>query len=228
MKAQRLRIRYAVSSEATALGQRDIVDAWEQACKAAQIPLAYSEGKRPSPQISIAAPLPQGVTSTCELADLYLSKVCRPQDIVQRLAEHLPCGIRPRSAEEVGVNAPSLQSQVRRAEYRVDVSGLERSPIEAAVSRLLTARTLPARYKREAKVREYDLRPLVLDLRLTDDPAPSLCLRLRAEPERTARADQVLAALDLPEGLSIQRTALILEDLPAVLLNYRRAAEPDE
>jgi hypothetical protein len=111
----------------------------------------------------------------------------------------------------------------------VDLDGVPRADVEAAVSRFLSTRTLPTEYRRENKVREYDLRPLVLDLRLDDHRGTqSLLMTLRAEPERTARADQVIASLGLPEGLTIERTALHLEDVPAVLLNYRRAGEAED
>ena len=68
------------------------------------MPLAYSEGKRPSPHISIAAPLPQGVTSKCELLDLYLTDHLAPAETLRRLSEHLPCGMQPLACHEVGLN----------------------------------------------------------------------------------------------------------------------------
>jgi radical SAM-linked protein len=229
MKVQRVRIRYAVSTDAATLGQRDIVDAWERACKDAHLPLAYSEGKRPSPQISMAAPLSQGVTSNCELLDIFLSEVCLPDDVLQRLAGHLPDGITPLSAQETGVSGPSLQSQVRRAEYRIEVEGVDPTAVEASVARLLSARTFSAEYKREAKVRAYDLRPLVLSICTNEtDKGAMLAMRLRAEAERTARVDQVAMALGLPEELRIERTALEVEEVSPVVLSYRRAGEPNE
>jgi radical SAM-linked protein len=193
------------------------------------VPLAYSEGKRPSPHISIAAPLPQGVTSTCELLDLYLTDHLSPTDTLRRLSDHLPCGIKPLAGHEVGLNAPSLQSQIRVAEYVVNVSGADTGAIRKAIAAALSARTLPTEYKRETRVKEYDLRPLILDLRLTDGGGgPTVVMRLRAEPERSARADQVAALLGLPDDALIERTALETEQVPAVLLSYRRSGETGE
>jgi radical SAM-linked protein len=226
MKVQRLRIRYGVSADARHLGQRDLVDAWQHACEQGEVPLAYSEGKRPSPHISIAAPLSQGVTSTCELLDLYLTDHLSPTDVLRRLSEHLPCGIKPLTAHEVGLNAASLQSQVRVAEYVVNASGADTGAIRKAIVGALSARTLPTEYKRENRVKTYDLRPLILHLRLEDgEGGPAVVMRLRAEPERSARADQVVALLGLPEDAAIERTALDTEEVPAVLLAYRRSGE---
>ena len=226
MKVQRLRIRHGVSADARHLGQRDLVEAWQRACEEGGVPLAYSEGKRPSPHISIAAPLPQGVTSTCELLDLYLSDHLSPAEALRRLSEHLPCGIQPLSVHEVGLNSPSLQSQIRVAEYAVNTSGIDVSAIREAIAVALSARSLPTEYKRETKVKEYDLRPLILDLRLDDSQTgPIVVMRLRAEPERSARADTVAALLGLPEDAQIERVSLEIEEVAAVLLAYRRSGE---
>jgi hypothetical protein len=51
---------------------------------------------------------------------------------------------------------------------------------------------------------------------------------LRAESDRTARADQVAAELGLPEARRIHRMRLILEEVPAVLLAYRRESNIGE
>lgn len=226
MKVQRLRIRYAITAEASDLGQRDIVDAWQRACQEAGVPLAFSEGKRPSPQISLASPLPQGVTSTCELLDIYLSEPLSPEHTLRRLSEHLPCGIRALDAHEVGLNAPSLQSHMRFAEYAVYARGANFEAVRNAAATALSARTLPSEYKRDTKVRLYDLRPLIIDIGVTRaEGGVTVNVRLRAEPQRSARADQVTALLGLPADALIQRVALEVEEVPAVLLAYRRSGE---
>jgi hypothetical protein len=125
---------------------------------------------------------------------------------------------------------PSLQSQVRWAEYEARVDGIDATALRRAISSMLDAATLPSEYRREKKVREYDLRPLILDLRLTDGASGCtvLVMRLRADPERTARADQVAAALGLPPSAQIRRTQLSLEEVPPVLSAYRRSSQRED
>jgi len=229
MKAQRIRFRYSLHSEACDLSQRELVTAWEEACRAAGLPLALSEGRRPASQISIAAPLPRGVTSNCELLDVFFAETISIEEALRRIAPHLSTGIEASSAEEIGPNAPSLQSQVRWAEYEVMANGIDAPAVRRTICATLEARSLPSEYRREKKVREYDLRPLLIDLHLlTDTEGCAVVMRLRAEPERTARADQVAAALDLPEDRRTHRTRLVLEEVPAVLSAYRRFSERDE
>lgn len=222
MKVQRIRLRYSLGPEASGLGQRDLAVAWEEVLKAAGLPLAYSEGRRRSAQLAIAAPLPQGVTSDCELMDAVLESYVPVDDILPRISQYLPAGIRALSIEEVGVNVPSLQSQVRWAQYDVRLSGSVPDAVREAICRTLEARTLPSEYRREKKVREYDLRPLILDLRVSAGNDHVIVMRLRAEPERTARADLVAAALGLPEDAHIHRTRLVLDEVAPIVLASRR------
>lgn len=228
MKVQRLRIRYRLGTEARDLGQRDLAVAWEDALTGAGLPLAHSEGRRQSALIAIAAPLPQGVTSDCELMDAVMESYVPVDIALPHLSAHLRAGIQTLSVEEVGVSAPSLQSQVRWAEYEVGLDGDVPEAVRRTMCEMLEARTLPSEYRREKKVREYDLRPLILNLQVRDDDDRVLVMRLRAEPERTARADLVAAALGLPNGVRIHRTRLVLEEVPSVVLASRRQPGFDE
>lgn len=225
MKAQRLRFRYRVTGEACALTQRELIEAWERAVREAGLALAYSEGKRKTAQISVAAPLPQGVTSDGELVEVYLSERVEPREALEALGWRLPPGVEAFAVEEVGVLAPSLQSQLRWAEYEVEVERCDERKARDAVEGLLAASTLPAEYRRETRVRQYDLRPLVLSLRVegSREGRVVVTMRLRAEPEMTGRADQVVLALGLPDAARIHRKRLQVGEVQPAVLAYRRA-----
>ncbi|HSP55647.1 MAG TPA: TIGR03936 family radical SAM-associated protein [Dehalococcoidia bacterium] len=231
MKAQRLRFRYRITEAGCSLGQREIIRAWEQAVTDAGLELAHSEGKRKTAQVSVAAPLPQNVTSDGELAEVYLSQAVPPQMALKAVSAKMPPGMELLAVDEVGVQAPSLQSQLRWAEYVVNLPpGADQSQVRRAVEELLAKDTLPSEYRREEKVRAYDLRPLVLQLCVErgDPGRPVLRMRLRAEPENTGRADQVLLALGLPEGSRIHRTRLQVEEVQPAVLAYRRSGEGED
>jgi radical SAM-linked protein len=168
-----------------------------------------------------------GVTSSCELVDIFLEKPADPQTVLRALQDSPPGpGIQPVGVEEIGVDSPSLQSQISWAEYEVafppEVDGLR-----DVVSTLLERDTLPVTLERANKVKRYDLRPLVLSLTVHDRSggAGVLRMRLRAAPEMTARADQVLQALGLSCPAPIHRTRLEVEEVPQVLQAYRTRGE---
>ena len=232
MKVERLRIRYRLTQPACEMNNRDQLSAWEAALKEAGLVIAYSEGKRPTAQMSVATLLPLGVTSDCELLDVFLAERREPREAHEDLRRALPEGIEVLSVEEVGVNAPSLQSLVTWAEFEavVPADGVTLAEVEARIERFLAAESWPAEYRREMKVREYDLRPLVGSLAVASGQEGALILkmRLRAGQENTARADQVLLALELPPAMRIHRRRLDIEQIQPGVLAYRRAGEWDE
>ncbi len=59
----RLRLRFCRGEEVKFISHLDIMRLWQRAFLRAGIPIAYSEGFSPHPRISLAAPLPLGITS---------------------------------------------------------------------------------------------------------------------------------------------------------------------
>ncbi len=226
MRVQRLRLTFARGDEAKELSHLEVMRALERAMREAGLALAYSEGRRPTAQISIGAPLPIDVTSECELADVFLSERTSPVDFVAALKATLPRGLKALSGREVGLVGPALQTQVRWAEYEVDVPGGDRSAddVHGAIGELLAARSLPWEHQRETRTVRYDLRPLVLGLRMEaeGEGIHRLLMRLRVGQERSGRADQVAAALGLEPPLRIHRRRLYVERTPPAMEAYRR------
>ncbi len=232
MRVQRLRLTFARGDEAKELSHLEVMRALERAMREAGLPLAYSEGRRPTAQISIGAPLPVGVTSACELADVFLSEPVSPAGLVAALQATLAPGLETLSAWEVGLAGPALQARVRWAEYEVDVpcGGRSAEDVRRSIGGLLAARSLPWEHQRETKTSRYDLRPLVLglDLEAEGEGIHRLLMRLRVGQERSGRADQVVAALGLEPPLRVHRRRLYVERTPPALEAYRRLKDRED
>ena len=67
---QRIRISFSRGEKVKYISHLDLMRLWERALRRASIPIAYSQGFSPHPKISIAAPLPIGVTSDGEFMDI--------------------------------------------------------------------------------------------------------------------------------------------------------------
>ena len=232
MRVQRVRIPYARGDQARELSHLETMRGLEQGMRSVGLPLAYSEGPRPAPQVSIALPLPVGATSDCELADVHLSERVPAAELLAALRPALPAGLEALAAEEVGLAVPALQTQVRWAEYEVDVpvGGRSAAEVRAAVSGLLGARSWPWEHQRTAKLQRYDLRPLVVDLRLEaeGEGVHRLVMRLRVSQERSGRADQIVAALGLEPPLRVHRRRLYVEETSPAVQAYRRLGERED
>ncbi|MFA5451503.1 MAG: TIGR03936 family radical SAM-associated protein, partial [Dehalococcoidales bacterium] len=119
---QRLRLRFSRGARLKYISHLDLIRLWHRAFRRAGLELAYSEGFNPHPRIHIAAPLPLGVTGESELMDVVFAREYSPHYILTMVNQQLPDDLEVKQVMVAALNAPSLQGQVRRAHYRVEVS----------------------------------------------------------------------------------------------------------
>ncbi|OGO00685.1 MAG: hypothetical protein A2Y90_05520 [Chloroflexi bacterium RBG_13_52_12] len=212
---QRLRIRFSRGEDIKYISHLDLMRLWQRALNRAGIALAYSEGFNPHPRMSLAAPLALGVTSDAEFMDIVLEKFVSPHSFTAAVARQLPRGISIDGVYNTALTMPSLQSQVRQAEYTVAIAtDKEKDDIESAINGLLDKESLPWQHQRDTGPHKYDLRVLVDDLWLIEWRRGfcTIGMRLRCDSNGSGRPEQVAAALGFehyPE--SIHRGKLILQ-----------------
>lgn len=213
MAIQRLRIKYGRTGALRFIAHLDVMRLWHRSMRRAGIAMAYSEGSTPRPRLSIAAALPVGVTSEGELLDVYLKRRISPFYFLQRIQGAIPETLLVFEATDVPVDAPSLQSQVRLAEYRVGVTAdTDAQSIEKSVETFLEKESIPWEHRRDKEVRRYDLRPLVRELWVEErsNGSATLGMLLRTDPKASGRPEQIMAALDLEVPDWVHRTRLLL------------------
>jgi radical SAM-linked protein len=212
---QRLRIRFYRGEEVKFISHLDLMRLWQRALNRAGMPLAYSEGFHPHPRMSLAAPLALGVTSEAELMDIVLAEWASPHSFTSVVSRQLPGGIEIRQVYNIPLTLPSLQSQVRYAEYQVVLeTEKEQKDIEAAITSLLSREHLPWRHQRDTGPRHYDLRALINDIWLVDwrRGYGTILMSLRCDSNGSGRPEQVTAALGFEHyPKSIHRTKLTLQ-----------------
>lgn len=209
----RLRITFSKTGPLRYIGHLDLFSLWERAIRRAGLPLAYSQGFHPQPKMQLAAALPLGFSSRCEVLDIRLQEEIPLPGLLERLQAVLPEGIRPLSLEQAEERAAPLQTRVQQAEYEISLPAEETpSDLEAHLRALLAAPSLP----RIRRGKPYDLRPLIDSLHLLKASSPPrLFLRLSARESATGRPEEVLAALEIPfEIAQIERTRLIFSPEP--------------
>ncbi len=212
---QRLRIRFSRGEEIKFISHLDLMRLWQRALNRAGVALAYSEGFNPRPRMSLAAPLALGVTSEAELMDIVLTKWSSPHAFTAAVGRQLPQGIVISQVYNTPLTMPSLQSQVRFAEYIVALeTGKAPEEIESAIAVLLAKESLPWQHQRDTGPRRYDLRTLIDDIWLAgcSKGRCTVGMRLRSDSSGSGRPEQVAAALDFEKyPSSIHRTRLIIQ-----------------
>jgi len=212
---QRLRLKFGRGNGLKYVSHLNVLHAWERSFRRADLPLAYSQGFTPHPQISVAAPLAIGMTSEAELMDVRLTGWLPPQSVTMKLRTQIADGFQLYNTRIVGLSIPSLQSLVTFAEYSVKLRSQYKQPeVENAIHALLQKREVQWHHSRGEKTHYYDLRTLIDDIWIEccEKTDYTLGMRLCCGGTGSGRPEQVITALGFtgyPQ--SIHRKKLILQ-----------------
>jgi len=215
----RIRITFAKLGALRYTGHLDLHKLWERAARRAELPLAYSQGFHPQPKMNIAAALPLGFSSRCEVLDMRLEHEIQLDGLREKLQGTLPTGIQVTEVESVDERVPALQTQVVSAEYEVS---LAEAGFGSEVKRKIESVLESDSIIRTRRGKEYDLRPLVEELQVLESsglplmqgqaPALRIFMRLAAREGATGRPEEVLDVLGIAfEDTRIERTRLIFQ-----------------
>jgi len=203
----RIQITFTKQGALRYTGHLDLHRLWERAARRTELPLAYSQGFHPQPKMSIAAALPLGFSSRCEVIDMRLERDIPLDGLRDKLQMTLPSGIQVLSVEQTDDRAPALQTQVVSAKYEVHLTeAIDRSDLKREVDSVMESESII----RTRRGKEYDLRPLILSLDCDMQAEfPIIHMLLSAKEGATGRPEEVLDTLGIAfEGTRIERTRL--------------------
>ena len=187
-------------------GHLDLHRTWERTVRRARLPLAYSQGFNPRPKINLAAALPLGFTSNCEMVEIWLNGDPSPSEVISRLEEAAPPGIEITQVEMVNPQSPKLPNLIQSAVYEVTL--LESVPdLTIRINDIYNSQSI----LRDRRGKEYDLRPLIEEISPSAESKSGFNLQLASRPGATGRPEEVLAVLGIPiYNARVQRSGLIL------------------
>jgi len=174
----RIRFRFSKLGRIRFTSQRDVARMWERALRRAALPLAYTEGFSPRPQLSFGLALPTGCESRAEYLDVVLddnrseTAALVVDSLPPVLTGLLPDGIEVEEAALFEHKDGSLQQQVTSCSWAMRFSGVTKDQLGRHVESLLAAPSVPILRERKGREELDDLRPSVLTLAVVDGEEP--------------------------------------------------------
>ncbi len=224
----RLRARFSRGDEVKYISHLDTLRTFERAVRREGLPIAYSLGFNPRPQMSFGLPLSVGVTSCCEYVDFELESRVPEEEFVNRLNNNLPRGFRLILAEYINSDE-SLMSSIGAASYRVDIEGVPDWSLEEAgrnIEILLKEEQLIVEKESKKGIKHLDIRPHIYSLnvvgcegsKLTLDMLVSAGSRFNLKPEMVVDALRRTSGEDI-HIVKIHRTGLFGENVGQLMNN---------
>lgn len=179
----RIRFRYACGKELRYLSHLDMLRLFQRAMRRAGLPLAYTLGYSPRPRLSLAAPLPVGVTASKEYGEIFLVEPVSADSFCRRLGEQLPRGLTLTGAVTVAVNEPPLAAVVNAALYRAFWRSKRSAPTTEAVQEsldklLAQPAILIRRFGKSGKITSQNIRPFIFSAEMLPPGEHGPALRL--------------------------------------------------
>jgi len=163
--SDKLRLRFEKTGRAVYISHLDLMHTMQRAFNRAGLPLKYSEGFNPHPQIAIALPLSVGTGSLCEIMDFKLKEETDLADLPERLTAVMPEGIRVLEAYEPQRKVAELKWL--RVEGRFDYDERDPAEMAAALEEFYRQEAIVITKKTKRGMGETDIRPGIREIRFT-------------------------------------------------------------
>ncbi len=192
---QKLRVRYAKRGRLRFSSTRDFQRALERALRRAGVPMAFSAGFHPHPQVSYANAAPTGTASEAEYFEISVTERVDPESVRAALDEALPPGLDV--LEVVEASAGTLAERLQASDWVMEFRGLPVAELEAAAAALLAHERVEVTRTFKTGPRTFDVRSALVSVETSTSSDPD-CAILRVVVRHTTpavRPDDVLTAL---------------------------------
>ena len=184
---KKLKISFSKLDQAKYFGHLEMVTIFIRAIRRAGIPVKYSEGFHPKALLSFKDALPIGIESLKETFYLFVHDNVKPKAIVNGLNRHLPKGLRILSCQLASTESlnHTFESSVYIVTSKNGFFDEDKMNHFNKISEFIVTR-----FNRKGKVKEINLKEMVINLSLSEPN--QLRMILRSEPGQTVRPFEVL------------------------------------
>lgn len=156
------------SEEVKFISHLDIMRTFERALRRSDIPISYSTGFNPQPQIVFGLPLAVGFTSESEYADFQLTQYIDPYTFIECLNKQLPSGLEILDAKIKDDNE-NIMAAVGAASYIILVyTPLELgiNDIKGKICAFQKEKNIIVAKEGKKRTRNIDIKPMIHRLKI--------------------------------------------------------------
>jgi radical SAM-linked protein len=185
----------------------------QRALRRARLPVSFSQGYNPHPQIAFASALAMGYTSECELLDVKLAEPVNLKIAAKQFSAALPPEMPLGAVRLVDASHLSLSSMLKCADYRIELTSGGIDQIFEAAEAFMAEQSVVAMRKTKSGEKPADIRAMAMSL---EREGGALRARLMLTESATLKPDLLMAVLAeraniKPVDVRVHRAALLGE-----------------
>ena len=144
----------------------DVLRTIQRNIRRADLPIEYSQGFNPHMATSIAQPLSVGVYSSGEYMDMVLTREMNEEEIIKRLNETAPSGIKYISALAIPYvegqkKVPQAMAMIDAARYIIKIKYTQIDNVETEMNKLLEKNQWNTIKKSKKGSKEFDIKTFI-------------------------------------------------------------------
>jgi radical SAM-linked protein len=179
--ACKIRLTFSKTGAMKCLGHLELAALFSRAVRRAEIPVVYSSGFHPLPKIKFSPPIPVGIESIAENADMELSEYMKADDVQERLNKALPEGIKILEAKGLLVKTAPLSSVSQETTYLAFLKNSEPplvnpNQLNELIDKLMAMDEVIIHKEKEGRQKSINIRPLIKDISLIDKNSVQMIL----------------------------------------------------
>ncbi len=166
----KIRIRFSKTGALIYIGHLDVMRYFQKLFRRAGIPVKYSEGFSPHQILSFSDPLPLGMESSGEYADVEITEHISSEDALERIRKESVPEIEIMSFKELDDKCENAMAAVRAARYSLTFDDKDiYSRIKDAARTFLDKSEVNVTKRTKKNESVINLRPLVYELSFPDN-----------------------------------------------------------
>ncbi|MGL4730935.1 MAG: TIGR03936 family radical SAM-associated protein [Clostridium sp.] len=158
-------IKYTKEKEIKFISHLDLMRTIQRIIRRADLPIEYSKGFNPHMTISIAQPLSVGVYSSGEYMDVVFAEELSSEQIVRRLNENAPIGVKFLDAKKVekeeNKKSPQAMAIIDEAQYVIKLKAIDKDEALNQIKEVNKLKQWNTIKKSKKGEKEVDIKPLI-------------------------------------------------------------------
>lgn len=190
-------MRFSKTGRARFIAHLDTLSCLVRAVRRTGFKLAFTEGMRPKPILSLAMPLGVGIEGEDEICDFSLQQRAPLSELAKKLSRELPEGLELISlgpSMDRTKSASRVESVSYRIEFADDNAGDQQNGLVEAINRYNNEESLVITRTRPKGDKDVDLKKFVETVTL-QDAVSGIAFTMSVTAEGTARPEEIVTAI---------------------------------
>lgn len=208
VNVMRIIVRLTKGDEVRFVSHLDIQRLLQRAFRRGEIPLAYSNGFNPHPQMSFATALSTGYTSDAEWVEVKLDADMTADEFIARVNPVMPKGFAIGEAMCIEDKLPSLTALLESAEYELTFGkNTDGARLTEGVKKLLSNEIIVDK-RTKGGMKKVDIRPQVFSAQVVErGEGVVLVLKGALTAAGSMNVELFMGALSRQEGIQFEYSA---------------------